>query len=154
MGRKEIMITDKLLEAITNNDWSIVISVWETLSGQQYKVQLLETLQNQKKPKVKAKSTKKAVDVKSTKNSGFSLTKAEENKSSNTRINLFDSMPISIDKDLGYDKINDKINPTPRRRKPFTPKNVKCSSCGKEESVSPILARENYRCNRCGAKGA
>ena len=53
--------------------------------------------------------------------------------------------------DIAIDKALNKFPPTPRTRK-FKAINVVCRSCGKKESVNPVLLHdsiERYKCNSC-----
>lgn len=54
--------------------------------------------------------------------------------------------------DLEIDKKLAKFPPTPRSRK-FTNIEVRCRSCGKTETVNPVLVhdKDRYKCNRCSA---
>jgi hypothetical protein len=55
----------------------------------------------------------------------------------------------------GFDKINDKVPPTPRNRKPFKTIKMTCIACNATEQINPIFKRdpECYKCNRCLTKG-
>jgi hypothetical protein len=53
--------------------------------------------------------------------------------------------------DLEIDKLLSKYPPTIRSRE-FSPVDVKCRVCGREESINPALmndAPNRYKCNRC-----
>lgn len=53
--------------------------------------------------------------------------------------------------DIAIDKVLNKLPPTPRSRK-FKAINVVCRSCGKRESINPVLLHDSvdrYKCNSC-----
>lgn len=78
--------------------------------------------------------------------------KNKEPKKKTDKNNLFDKMPefrmhkedVEIDRKLAK-------HPRTERSRKFTPVNVKCRVCGREESVNPILveSKERYKCNKC-----
>lgn len=68
-------------------------------------------------------------------------------------VNRFDEMLESnLHKDdVAIDKALTKHAPTPRMRK-YTPLDVKCRVCGKNEQINPALlsdSPERYKCNVC-----
>lgn len=158
------MITDKLLKGIQSKDWQLIIEVYETLSGQRYEEQIdvIEKTIPQKKKAAKKKPKQVQVqdspeeesdEVSATLiESEYVTTKRQPKKATKKRKNLFESMNITIEKEPGYDKINDKVKRTPRNRPAFKPVQVKCTRCGKEESVAPIFARDGYKCNKCAGR--
>lgn len=55
--------------------------------------------------------------------------------------------------DTAIDKALSKFPPTPRNRS-FKPISVTCRSCGKKESVNPVLVHDSadrYKCNKCSS---
>lgn len=70
----------------------------------------------------------------------------------NERENKFETMDIRKmhKEDVKIDKLLSQQPPCPRTRK-HTTIDVCCRSCGKKESVSPILVSEKsrYKCNKC-----
>lgn len=84
-------------------------------------------------------------------------TKAEEPISNSPRrINKFVDMPEKNmhKEDCVIDQMLCKTPPVSRSRD-FTPVQVKCRICGREESVSPSSltsdSRSRYKCNRCSS---
>jgi lysyl-tRNA synthetase class I len=74
------------------------------------------------------------------------------NKRKAKKANLFDKMTeANMHKDdVEIDRRLRKFPPTERSRS-YTPANVKCRVCGKQESVNPSLVEsiERYKCNKC-----
>ncbi len=55
--------------------------------------------------------------------------------------------------DAAIDRALSKFPPTPRNRS-FKPMSVTCRSCGKKESVNPVLIHDSpdrYKCNKCSS---
>lgn len=70
--------------------------------------------------------------------------------------NKFDSMEIRHmhKDDVKIDKVLNSNPPCPRTRK-YSTIDVACRSCGKKESVNPVLVTEpsRYKCNTCSTSG-
>lgn len=89
-------------------------------------------------------------------NSYTQKTQAKRNSQQKSKkkkfINKFKDMPEACmhKEDIDIDKKLRKFPPTQRSRK-YTPVNVKCRVCGKEESINPALieSRDRYKCNKC-----
>lgn len=89
---------------------------------------------NNNKPNNKKRNNKKKTQPKEVSNNKFlSMPEAKMHKD-----------------DLAIDKKLAKFPPTPRSRK-FTTIEVRCRSCGKTETINPVLIhdKERYKCNRC-----
>jgi hypothetical protein len=121
--------------AITDKDWAAIIHCWEILSGENYEP--TEII----KPAVQKGARKKP----------NSRAAAATMNPVVTRRNKFEEMvpKLKIDKDAGYDKVRDDVEPTPRTRNPFKLKSVKCMQCGISSEVAPIFAREQWKCDNC-----
>jgi hypothetical protein len=80
-------------------------------------------------------------------------TKERKSRTPKFTHNKFEEMMgLTIDKEEGYDKINDNVARTPRSRKQYNPELITCNSCNKTFNVNPMFKKENYICDRCVAK--
>lgn len=70
------------------------------------------------------------------------------------KANKFEDMPESRmhKEDIAIDKKLAKFAPVPRNR-PYTPINIQCRVCGKQESIcsSLIESVDRYKCNKCSS---
>lgn len=93
-------------------------------------------------------------DVTNVSNNKKPRKKRNNKKETGNTNNKFLNMPeANMHKDdLDIDKKLAKFPPTPRSRK-FTNIEVRCRSCGRTETVNPVLVHdtERYKCNRCSA---
>ena len=107
---------------------------------------------------VKEKKTRKKSRAKtSTENPVVRSSRATKNTFKTTSKNKFESMDIRNmhKEDVEIDKLLSSGPPCPRTRG-YTTIDVCCRSCGKRESVSPILAGKEpsrYKCNACATSG-
>ncbi|NDB58960.1 hypothetical protein EB001_10965 [bacterium] len=96
----------------------------------------IEEESSQPKKKTKSPKTKNAKTTKAVK----------ENK--------FDDMPEARmhKEDTAIDKKLAKMAPVPRNR-PYTPINIQCRVCGRQEAICPSLIEsvDRYKCNKCSS---
>ena len=82
-------------------------------------------------------------------------TKSQKTKTSKSiKQNKFDDMPEARmhKEDIAIDKKLSKTPPVPRNR-PYTPINIQCRVCGRQESICPSLIEsvDRYKCNKCSS---
>lgn len=168
-----------LEEAIDKRDWGLVCQVFSELTGEEKEVEddkveivdansysrqfydmkseilsaLREELGQEKKTQPKKPSPKKAVKPKQS--DDFTVERKKRGKASpvipNGK-NKFDSMHDAIaeaGQDRDFDKIDDKVKPTERTRRPFSERQVECIECNKSVKVHPMFIKENYVCDNC-----
>ena len=157
---------DKLKLGINKKDWSLVIEFYKQLTGLNPDGD--EVVSVTSKPKKVAdagrkndfqdftmrqvqtnlkKATAKVIAPKKTKHGG------KKSPAKAKQIEFVDTGEIPDEP--GFDKINDKVPPTPRNRKPFKTIKMTCIACNATEQINPIFKRdpECYKCNRCLTKG-
>lgn len=62
---------------------------------------------------------------------------------------MMDIAAAEAKEEKGFDKINDKVERTPRAREPYKTVNVVCAKCKKDFNVDPIYVKERYICDDC-----
>ena len=100
-------------------------------------------------PKVRKKEPKESIDLN---NFSAGQNKPSRKVSAEGKVNKFEDMQDAIaeaGRESGYDKINDNVKPTSRRRKSYSTKDVNCVECNKTFSVHPMFVRDNYTCDKC-----
>lgn len=136
------MIVEKLKKAISEQNFSYVADAIKDLTGEVIDVSDYED-------PVDAKIR----EIEEQLNSLRGIKKTEKTQPKKTN-NAFDDIvdELEIIPEIGEELINDKVE---RTRKPRPSRLVKVTcSCGKTEEVSPILARDNYTCQKCLVKKA
>ena len=76
----------------------------------------------------------------------FTMDKDKTNAEKKEFVNKFDP-GLDVDKEDGYDLINDNIKPTERTRKPHKNVKVFCQDCQKNIEVDPQFKKEPYFCD-------
>jgi hypothetical protein len=149
-----------LEEAIDKKDWDLVCQAYSELTGEtkeiedeqsmvinDLKSEILASIREELKQAQKQPSTKAKPSAKNK----SKLTTAKKQVDAN--LNKFEQMQQSYNeeafKENGFDKINDKVQPSQRTRKAFTMAKITCSECGKSNEVHPMFVKENYVCDRC-----
>lgn len=160
---------DKLKLAIDTKNWALVIEFYRQLTGNS----LVQEAQEPLKPaqKVPAPARKNSFDDftmrPSQPNLGKKTSKAEAAEAPAKPKSRKKKQPVKA-KDIqfidtgegsdepGFDKINDNVPPTPRKRKPFRPAIMECTICHKKKEVAPLFKRDAdmYKCDDCLVKGA
>lgn len=128
-------IPELLKEAIDKQDFSFVNQAYELLTGIKIGT-----------PKKIAKATKRGRPKAPTKSVGKKISGSVQWDG----VNLFENMDIKTQKEKGYDRINDNVEPSPRRP-PFRMVKKKCSECNKTIEVDPRIPRDSYTCNACSS---
>lgn len=62
---------------------------------------------------------------------------------------MMDIAAAEAREEKGFDKINDKVERTPRAREPYKTVNIVCAKCKKDFNVDPIYVKERYICDDC-----
>lgn len=143
LGKNDIKAMIAILSNALDNDEDDIEEVEEVVAPKK------------RTTKKAAKKTSKKATPK-TKNNKIKTRKSPVQKSG--FVNEFESMPefhmhkedTQIDK-----KLWSKLKPTKRKEK-YTPVNVRCRVCGKEEDVNPAILINNnkegrYKCNDCSS---
>jgi len=174
-------IAELLQKALEECNWDFVADVYEMMTGKRIdppspddvfdilsniseKISNLEAnlISNPKqlsKSEKKSKTPKKTMPSEKENDSNFSVASSKPSRkiSGSNKANKFESMTDimhEVEKETGYDKINDNVKPTSRNRKSYSEKNVVCNECGKSFNVHPMFVRDNYVCDRCiGRRG-
>lgn len=154
LNDKLLIIIDNIEWAIENKDWNEIATTYELLTGRKIEVpsndkvvdsQFKELLERVNKLENSTTTTK---SNKSSKAGRKKATARQEEKKVNRFEQMVDILP-EVDKEDGFDKINDNVKPTSRNRPKFSQKQVTCRECGKTNEVHPMFAKENYICDRC-----
>ena len=163
---------DKLKLGIDTEDWNLVIEFYLELTGTK--------LEPKKKPKpVKAAPKPPAVKAPTSRHadvSDFTMRstapvrrsrpvepelpkpKVKPGRKKKSQVRAKDIKFVDTGEaveDAGADQINDKVEMTPRTRKPFKLIVIECSQCHGVEEVNPMFKRDkgSYKCNECLMKG-
>ena len=153
-------VASTLESAVDGQDWSLVIEAYNLLTGLDLdepktpdnpgdilselmgRLSRLEEKRSVEKPQAQKKSKiPKAPEV-------IKTTKSKTVRSTNKFEEMTDLLS-EVGKEPGFKKINDKVKPIKRSRRPYKPARVECSKCKKTYEISPALARENYQCDGC-----
>lgn len=167
-----------LREAIDNRCWQSVVCVYHQLSGENIELEeepssitpgqyvdvmrAIKELQTsiigggsnaERKSETPKKTTKKTTKRKT--DEGIETT-ARKDQPERVNGNKFDSM-TGLDREarsqFGYDSIQDGNRDFVRQpRPPYRPVTATCTSCGKAEETSPLLAKATYLCTRCQSR--
>jgi hypothetical protein len=152
---------EQLFEAIQNKDWGMVADVYTSLTGEEIEVdsdekminsQFQELLNRVNKLENNTTTSKSNKSTKQKKSKVDKTVANTRNKKSKDRVNKFDLMSDvlpEVDKEVGFDKIDDNIRPCHRDRPRFSTKEVTCRECKKSSEVHPMFAKENYICDKC-----
>lgn len=146
-----------LEEAALERDWFFVCDAYKVLFGTELDLSdepepeenntdkvILQMMKRIEQLELKPNSAPKTKTKKPTKG----LVKAGEKIS----WNKFDEMSGLLGeagKEVGFDKINDKVKPVQRNRQAYKPTSVKCEACQASFEVNALFARENYTCDAC-----
>lgn len=157
---------DKLKLAIDTKNWQLAIEFYEQLTSKSVKaheaVQVVQNVQPARKngfddftmrpaqPTLRKKTEKAEAAEAPAKPKSRKKKQAVKAKD----IQFIDTGEASDEP--GFDKINDNVPPTPRKRKPFKPAIMECTVCHKKKEVAPLFKRdaEMYKCDECLVKGA
>lgn len=151
-------------DGVLEKDWKLIVDSYEILTGVTMDIpeeeedpikQMMRRLEQLEKDRAVVKETLKTKPTKVNK-AKTSKEKNVESSKTNGRQNKFEEMMGEISREVanenGFDKINDKVNPTPRTRKAYTPATLTCTRCKKTEQVNPMFKKDDYRCNNCIGK--
>jgi hypothetical protein len=148
-----LIVVDNIEHAIENKDWNAIANAYALITGRKIEVpsddkivdsqfkELLERVNKLENNTTTTKSNK-------TSKTGRKKATAKQEEKINRFEQMVDILP-EVDKEDGFDKINDNIKPTSRNRPKFSQKQVTCRECGKTNEVHPMFAKENYICDRC-----
>lgn len=170
-------IAELLQKALEECNWEFVADVYEMMTGKRVEPpepdDVLDILDGISKRisnleynflSDKKETTKKKKEVIKTdspkkieEKTDFSVASNKPSRkiSGENRENKFEQMFDVVneaERESGYEKINDKIEPTARARKAYSDKSVTCGECNKTLKVNPIFVRDNYVCDRCLGK--
>jgi hypothetical protein len=159
-----------LEEAIDKKDWNLVCQVFSELTGEEKTVkddkdtnsfskEFLSALRKELGQEKKTQPKKQAKKTPEPKPPDYFSATTKKRKRSSPVVpdgkNKFDSMHDAIaeaGQDKNFDKIDDRVKPTERTRKPFSERQVECTECNKSVKVHPMFIKENYVCDSCVQK--
>lgn len=150
-----------LRDAIDEQDWNLVVEAYLLLTGEELDApktpdnpgDILSELMSRMSKLEGKETSQKPKSVKTVEEIGPIIpTKSARSKKNVHSTNKFDEMTdllSEVGKESGFKKINDKVKPIKRSRKPYRPAKVVCIKCKKTFEINPVLAKDNYQCDDC-----
>ena len=148
------MIIQKLKEACKTNNWKLVAEVVLALDGTVVSVSdpnksvLVQIEELRRQVLAGFTSVPETVECAVIQAPVVSPIKKKRGRKPSVKSNLFETMDLKIEKEVGEDLINDNVPRVPRTRG-SSEVTMTCDTCGKKEQVSKIFARELYKCDKC-----